>query len=90
LIKRDVTRLVSNDLLDVRVYRSAERETIMNEQPKEKQIVLEQVLTQDEFKLIHQKYYPGFEPVDELQESYLKTLMCGAIKFDRAKREKDI
>jgi hypothetical protein len=59
----------------------------MKKQAETKQIVLEQVLTQDEFKSILQHYYPSFEPVDEFQESYLKTLMCGAIKFDRAKRE---
>ena len=62
----------------------------MNEQHKTNEISLHQVLTQDEFKAIHKQQFPSFEPIDELQESYLKTLMCAAIKFDRAKREKDI
>ena len=60
----------------------------MNE-PETYTIKLERVLTDAEFEQIYRQTFPSFQPFDEAQKFCAQTIMCAAIKFDRAKCEKD-
>ena len=61
-----------------------------NQATESQAVRLARVLTDEEFEQIYQSVYPNFRPFEAADTLYLQTLMCAAIKFDRARsRGKD-